>query len=122
LPTLPEKVLVTEDHIDEIVVLGMERMPLEACGVIFPDGTLFELTNVSETPEDSYEIKVPDLRTLITQMQTRWGVDAQLKDIVIWHTHPSGFVGPSRDDIKTKVAPEARYLVVALPDGEAVQF
>jgi proteasome lid subunit RPN8/RPN11 len=40
---------------------------------------------------------------------------------IVWHTHPSGNIGPSKGDMDTKIE-GFQYLVVTMPSGEATLF
>jgi proteasome lid subunit RPN8/RPN11 len=106
--------------VPRVMEFGLLRMPKEACGVIVPelsapvDQWVLELVNRSESPENSYLIDGETLRTISADPEV-WD------DCIIWHTHPSGNVGPSRRDLEYRI-PGIKYLVVALPRGEAVLF
>lgn len=59
---------------------------------------------------------------MIQQLTEDLGKEERVwEDVIVWHTHPSGFVGPSRGDMQNRVE-GLKYLVVSLPDGEAVYF
>jgi proteasome lid subunit RPN8/RPN11 len=112
----------------------MDWAPEEACGILIggPEtgGTrVMQLTNASDDPENSFVIEGED----ITRAIERW-CDEELCtlpegvvpkdfkiDIVVWHTHPDGFVGPSKGDLRVREE-GVKYLVVALPGGTAVRF
>jgi proteasome lid subunit RPN8/RPN11 len=107
----------------EIVRIGLDRAPNEACGILLPPpGDIFrfrshnrqviELPNRSLSPRDSYEI----LGTDIVQELIEWLENVESSDhdnMVIWHTHPSGSVGPSRGDLDHKLG-TFTYLVVSI--------
>lgn len=110
----------TPEVIDRILIIGLERQPNEACGVVLPRDSVIELPNVAGNPTEAYEIDNEDLvRALLPNYET--GYDIQRSDIIIWHTHPSDSVGPSEADMMTR-ASGFRYLVVAVPSGKASQF
>jgi proteasome lid subunit RPN8/RPN11 len=106
--------------IPRIIEIGMQRIPNEACGLVIPnfdippDQWVHELTNRSPDPTNSYDL---DPRTVASLIEDRevWG------DILVWHTHPSGHIGPSRRDWEHRIT-GVKYLVVALPGGEATLF
>lgn len=97
-----------ERRLNEIARIGRLRLPNEACGLLLTTPHrgrwVVELPNRSLTPQDSFQF---------------YGSDAKLElegydgGVIVWHTHPGGGVGPSRDDMKTR-HPEFWYLVVAL--------
>jgi proteasome lid subunit RPN8/RPN11 len=109
--------------IAEIVRIGLDRTPNEACGILLPPpGDTFrfrshhkqviELPNRSHTPRDSYEIWGSDIvQDLIDWLDNV--NDPAKNDMVIWHTHPSGSVGPSRGDLDNKIG-DFTYLVVSI--------
>lgn len=106
--------------VPRIVEIGLERMPKEACGVVVPnfnvvpDDWVVELDNRSDNPYNSYVIDTAVIKGLLDAPES-WS------DVLVWHTHPSGQVGPSKGDMEAKAA-GLRYLVISLPRGEAVIF
>lgn len=100
--------LLLPSLIDQIVDLGRKDKDKEVCGVITPTGEIIELPNRASDPSDAYEIHREDIAPY-------WNYD-----IIVWHTHPSGFIGPSREDMKNRV-PGLDYLVVTL-QGIASRF
>ena len=106
--------------IPRIVEIGMLRLPNEACGVVIPDLNLpaeewvHELANRSPDPTNSFKIDPTTVNDLLVSPEL-WD------DVLIWHTHPSGHIGPSKGDLAQR-HPKLKYLVVALPRGEAVRF
>lgn len=103
--------LITPTIVDAIVAIGAREKPQEACGVITPSGEVIELPNRAEDPTDGYALYPEDWANLWQQWAT---------DLLIWHTHPSGWVGPSRRDMQYR-NPDINYLVVTL-DGIATMF
>jgi len=106
--------------VPRIIEIGMLRLPNEACGVIIPDldvpadQWVHELKNRSTDPTNSFKID-PSTVTQLLVNPDHW------EDVLIWHTHPSGHVGPSKQDLQHR-HPKLKYLVVSLPNGEAVKF
>lgn len=41
--------------------------------------------------------------------------------VTIWHTHPSGMIGPSKGDLENLVE-GVRYLVMTIPTKEVVKY
>jgi len=109
--------------IAEMVRIGLERRPNEACGVLLPPpGDIFrfrshnrqviELPNRSMRPRDSYELHGKDI--IMELIDWLDNVDQAARDsIVLWHTHPSGSVGPSKGDLDHKVG-DFTFLVVSI--------
>jgi proteasome lid subunit RPN8/RPN11 len=81
---------------------------------------VIELPNRSMRPRDSYELHGSDIVLALEH----WfeSVDQATRDgICIWHTHPSGNVGPSRGDLDHKLG-DLSYLVVSLtPETQEYQ-
>ncbi len=101
----------------EIETLGKLRAPTEACGVLLDtawqkaDGTL---SWVKELPNRSlqagmYEIDMKDLQQVLEGLE-------DVEDIAIWHTHPSGYIGPSQGDMRNRPGSEVMMLVVSLTE------
>jgi len=107
--------------IPKIIQLGLEQLPYEACGIVVPnldrpaEDWVIPMKNRSEDPLNSYAIDVATMKALVKNDKDAWS------DVLVWHTHPSGHVGPSKRDWDGRV-PGLRYLVVALPTGEATLF
>lgn len=108
--------------VPRIVEIGLIRAPNEACGMIIPDldrpvdAWVHELINRSPSPTDSYQFDIEAMKPLLSDPRV-WD------DVLIWHTHPSGRVGPSPGDMDARhPALHGRYLVVALPRGEPTLF
>lgn len=101
---------LSDDALASIGRIGHLRAPNEACGLLLVTPhrgrSIVELPNRSKTPLDSYMFYGSDARIELE------GYD---DGFVIWHTHPGGGIGPSRDDMKTRHA-EFWYLVVALTE------
>lgn len=106
--------------VPRIIEIGMERLPYEACGIIIPDldvtaeHWVHELKNRSPDPLNSYKLDPETIADLLIDPEV-W------EDVLIWHTHPSGHVGPSKGDMDGR-DPRLKYLVVALPGGQAARF
>lgn len=102
----------------EIEKLGKLRAPNEACGILLDiprskaDGTvspIIELPNRSMGGPGSYRIDPDDIRLAMEHLE-------EVEDVAVWHTHPSGFVGPSKGDMQNRGDPNIYMVVVALTD------
>lgn len=104
--------------LDRIRDIGIEEAPNEACGVLIdeaPHGVrVVQLRNRADDPTTGYRIDPQTLRTL-SLAPDHWA------NVIVWHTHPRGTVGPSSGDLEYKI-PGVNYVVVAVPTGEAVFF
>jgi len=120
-PRLP---WVSPEVVAQILTIGADRLPLEACGVIPPDQQVVETPNSHPTPTKAYAIDVEDLGNAILAYVGRSGVhphDLSREHFIVWHTHPLGSVGPSQGDLDTRVE-GFRYVVVSMPQGPATKF
>lgn len=114
LPRVPMH--ISDRILSELVDFGRERYPTEACGMLLPEpwkgSQVIELPNRSLEGHDSYTIWPDDVELALGE----WAhsVDQFAREAVgVWHTHPSGLIGPSRRDMRTRLAGVA-YLVVSL--------
>lgn len=116
-------IAIYPDVVDEITRLGLLRTPQESCGVVLINpGALpvvLEIPNTSDTPTTAFAM---EFETLIEALDQA-GIQDNA-EVITWHTHPNGFVGPSHFDLEWKRdnVPEATCLVVALPSGTATLF
>lgn len=92
-------------------------------------GEVAELTNVSPNNTKEFALDQEELRDAVMAWLDRTHRPAGVDDfrVIIWHTHPSGHIGPSEGDMEVKRQFEAAgfnipYLVVSLPDGIATRF
>lgn len=119
---------VAREDIAEIVRLGTLRSPREACGLLLTrhdaGPRIVEVPNRASDPTHDVIMDGPDLQMALAELIGGHPYEGNLQaDLVLWHTHPSGNVGPSRTDMKMKrQLGDIRCLVVSLPGGEAAQF
>jgi proteasome lid subunit RPN8/RPN11 len=111
--------------VPRIMELGLVEAPHEACGVVIPDfnappdSWVHAMKNRSSNPLNSFNIDPQTVRSILLDRDT-FGKDVW-DDVLVWHTHPGGLVGPSDGDMKTRIA-GLKYLVVTLPGGEASMY
>lgn len=102
---------ISERALAEIARIGHLRAPNEACGLLLVTPhrgrSVIELPNRSLKPLDSYLFHGSDARIELEGYEDGF---------VIWHTHPGGGIGPSREDMRSRHA-NFWYLVVALTDN-----
>lgn len=106
-----------DEVVEQITQWGIEHAPQEVCGLIHTrrDGFMvYRVTNIAADPCREYTFDASELVEVMAEVPTR-------NDVICWHTHPGGTVGPSEGDVRRKVR-GVRYLVVAIPTGEAVFF
>lgn len=77
-----------------------------------------QLENISDSPLDSC---VFDMSNFEETWSGRLRAVRRPEDVWLWHTHPSGNVGPSAEDLRHRVE-GVSYLVVALPSGLAMRY
>jgi proteasome lid subunit RPN8/RPN11 len=110
-------VVITEDLIQEIVTIGDLRLPNEACGVLLPtphrNKRVFEIPNRSKYPANSFEMHSDDIVMEIEDWIIENPSSACWEQVTIWHTHPSGGVGPSRVDLQNRIE-KCGNLVISL--------
>lgn len=107
-----------DDALSEIAVLGRKAHPKETCGILLPTPWrgrwIVEVKNTSDHPKTSFCFTTEALRDALSE----WFETVSRHDpheLVIWHTHPGGGVGPSRTDMQARVE-GVGHLVVALTD------
>jgi proteasome lid subunit RPN8/RPN11 len=111
--------------VEEILQIGLVHAPLEVCGIICPDMKVVQLQNTTLLdPTNHYEVSADEVVEVIADyIVANDIVEHQLSReyFILWHTHPSGFIGPSKGDLDYKLE-HFQYLVVTLPGGEAALF
>jgi len=123
--TPQSKIYVPMDVIvPHILAIGMEENPYEACGVIVPKveeaplSWVKKMLNRADNPFNSYKLDPATITQLVEDLGSD---DPAWANVIVWHTHPSGSVGPSQGDMEYRVE-GLKYLVVSVPRGEAVFF
>lgn len=110
---------VLELALTEIEALGKLRSPNEACGVLLdvpwrkPNGSLSwvkELPNRSVEGEGTYRVDAQDIRLVLEGLE-------EVEDVAIWHTHPSGYIGPSQGDMRNRPDSKIYMVVISLTDN-----
>lgn len=82
------------------LLLDVNEGPLERVGFILPDQTVVEVQNVSDEPENNFDVRGEDiLRYIDTAVAT-------------WHTHPASTSNLSVGDYQTFLAyPKQRHFI-----------
>lgn len=102
----------THDRLKQVI---LRKRPEEAVGLIASDGRVIELTNTSSQPESNFEItKLELLEVLSSESNT-----GDVGQMIFWHSHPGGGIGPSRTDMQQKM-PYLQHLVVSIVDDDLV--
>lgn len=103
----------------EIEEIGKLRLPNEACGVLLDthwrkaNGSpswVKELPNRSVVGGGTYRVDADDIRLVLEGLE-------EVEDVAIWHTHPSGLVGPSKGDMRNRPAANIYMVVIALTEN-----
>lgn len=98
----------------ELLEIVTDRLPNEAAGLILPSGKVIELTNHAEEPHHAFMMEKRDIVNALAGIE-----EGDLDRVTVWHSHPSGGVGPSRIDLQQKTR-FTYHLVVALVNDDLV--
>lgn len=98
----------------ELQDLVNQALPHEAVGLIFPDGWVISLTNHADD-DSSFSVS----RTEMLEVITKYWPSGDPTDVVLWHSHPGGGIGPSRYDMQQRT-PLLNHLVLSLVDGDLI--
>lgn len=93
---------LSPEMVDKLHSVGVKEAPKEACGLLFADGTLVELPNRSDSPTCSFKIEWADARDALESLGRSELMQSGVTDVLVWHTHPSGLIGPSTLDVHQK--------------------
>ena len=102
--------------ITELERVANLRAPVEAVGLILPDDTVVELPNRSLTPHNRFEVFGADVRITLEMNGVPLSQEG-LQNCTLWHSHPSGGVGPSRTDMKNTVSVMSHLVISLAEDG-----
>lgn len=102
-----------------------DAMPREAVGLLWaPPGDVervIPLVNHSETPERSYAVRVDELVDAFELATGERITEIDHTQLTLWHSHPSGGVGPSRGDMVERAkTPLLRCMVISVTDDSFV--
>jgi proteasome lid subunit RPN8/RPN11 len=121
---------ITDDAVAEKAIAAIieREAPKEAVGILWrrpgdPE-IVVALSNISDQPTISYAVRTADIVSAIQLIDDDIDVTTiDPADLVLWHSHPSGFVGPSLQDMREK-QDGLTYMVVTWQNGklDAVQF
>jgi proteasome lid subunit RPN8/RPN11 len=98
--------------------LILDGAPSEVGGLIVDGEYVHMMDNYADNPSDSFQFRGDEL----TQALMSYGFESreEVQDrVVLWHSHPSGGVGPSSTDMRQKTK-LSHHLVVAIVDGDIV--
>lgn len=104
--------------VKQIHTLGVDASPEEACGLLYlreSRWTILQLTNIAEDRTNRFAISSDEIVDKLQEWLAA-ATPADMATMVIWHTHPSGGVGPSRIDLQQRTT-RANLVVAITPDG-----
>jgi proteasome lid subunit RPN8/RPN11 len=109
--------VLTTTLVDILGKAARTAAPREAVGLLVGDiaPRLIGLPNRSLSPTTGFIISGGDIKLALENAR----IDIRTLDwstVTLWHSHPSGGVGPSRIDMQNKL-PDINHLVVTL-DGD----
>lgn len=108
-------VLLTQVTTEALHNLILRRAPVEAVGLLIDDEIL-ELPNRADNGTSNFSFVPEDIAIAIENAR----IDIELihwEDVILWHSHPSGGVGPSRTDMRHKV-PRVQHMVLTITDDK----
>lgn len=94
-----------------------EELPYEAVGLILPNNTILKLQNES-TELSGFQIRSQAIKDHLSHHNMEVTKEV-LEGTTLWHSHPSGGVGPSRIDMRNKI-PHMSHLVITVTGGDMV--
>ena len=97
---------------DDLLRITKLRAPHEAVGLVIDGSRVVELTNISGSPSNTFEVFRSQIIAALADVPDPSAV-------IFWHSHPSGGVGPSQTDLQQRT-PFTSHLVVSLSDGELI--
>ena len=86
--------------------------PREAVGLILSDLSVVRLPNYASAPEHQFKVAKNDILNAL-------GDEENLDEVVFWHSHPMGGLGPSRLDMKHKTLFN-HHLVLSVVENDIV--
>lgn len=103
----------------ELLELMNLALPREVGGIIIDGRKVHCLHNWAEG-NSAFEFSVSELRNAVTAFGMGRALGDEIAErVVLWHTHPGGGVGPSREDMRNKT-PLKYHLVITQNDGDLV--
>lgn len=97
---------------DELKRVVLQEQPREAVGLLTDDGRVIMLTNQAKHPEDTFEVHKGELLEYLSE-EPNW------RNLIFWHSHPGGGIGPSRTDMQQRI-PFLQHLVVSIVNDDLV--
>lgn len=110
-----------DQALEQMLEITLSGFPHEVGGILFPepvDGLwVFGMVNHADNTLNSISFEPDEIEMVGNLWVTR---DEDWHELTLWHSHPSGNIGPSRMDMRNRV-PQLGNLVVALtPEGTLI--
>lgn len=114
----PEKLLMTEAQVVQMVSHALREKPLEACGVVAGrDGAARWIAEMTNAAKSSVEFHAEPRQQLeVFERIEREGLEL----VGIYHSHPATDEAPSQNDIERAFYPSAVQIIVSLAGSEPV--
>lgn len=120
-PAMKMPIVMTPAIVSEIARIGELRKPNEACGVLLPvpmrGRVVWEIPNRAEDGREAFVMHSDDVVIMLQDWVDQNVEHAVWENVVLWHTHPSGSVGPSRADLDNRIEKCGNLVVALTPDG-----
>lgn len=104
---------IEQEFIDQIIAQARKGYPKEVCGIIAgKEGAvsrIYEMANISETPETFYLMDPQEQFKVIKDMR-----NSGMEMLGIYHSHPVSGAYPSEEDCRMCFYPDVFYLIVSL--------
>ena len=95
-----------------LLQFALAAAPREAVGLILSDSTVVRLPNYASAPEHQFKVSRKDIVAALIDEEV-------LSEVVFWHSHPMGGLGPSRLDMKHKTLFN-HHLVISVVENDIV--
>lgn len=98
-----------------VLKIAADSTDTELCGLYLPTphngSRVINLTNYSSSPENSFVSYAFERRE---KLEGWWEKASQeeLNQVVLWHTHPRGLIGPSKGDLDARPTQQLFQLVI----------
>lgn len=104
---------IKKEFIAQIMEQAKKGRPKEVCGIIAgKEGTvkkIYEMANVSETPETFYFMDSQEQFKVLKDMR-----NSGIEMLGIYHSHPASRAYPSEEDCRMCFYPDAFYMIISL--------
>lgn len=99
-----------------LLEVAYKAAPRETGGLIIRGETVVVLENKA-TGNSTFQFELETIRAAVCRHEVP--LNRVAEDVVLWHTHPGGGVGPSREDMRNRT-PLRHHLVLALVEDTLV--